>query len=286
MQNLVEANLEECFGLQFVASEFSPEGDLRIDTVAYDPEQKSFAIIEFKRGTSWAVIDQGTTYLSLLLDRRDSFVLKLNQVRKTQLMPKDIDWEASRVIFIAPSFNTYQEGSLGFRDLPIELWEIRRYENNIIALNRIQTSRKNARLSELGSASGDLKKVRKEIKQYSVEDHFREGWDESREIFDSLLPQLLKLNPSFEVNAKKNYISLKIGSQNVYYIHVQRRGLVIDFARSRPRDFRDPEKRVKYVRGSMEHWNQHISSIAIRTDDDVPYFMMLAKQVLKKYEKE
>jgi len=285
MQLLVEADLKQCFGLQFVASEFSPQGDLRIDTLAFDPEQKSFVIIEFKRGNSWSVIDQGATYLSLLLDRRDSFVLKLNQIHNTRLMPKDIDWEASRVIFVAPSFNAYQEGSLGFRDLPIELWEIRRYENGIIALNRIQTSRKNARLSDLDNTSGDLKKVRKEIKQYSVDDHFKEGWGDSRELFDILLSQLLKLHPNFAVNAMKGYISLKLGWRNVYYIHVQKSGLVIDYARSQPKDFKDPEGRVKYVNGSMEYYNQHVSNFAIRSEDDIPYAIMLAKQVLKKYDK-
>jgi predicted transport protein len=240
-------------------------------------------IIEFKRGNSWSVIDQGATYLSLLLDRRDSFVLKLNQVQNTRLMPKDIDWETSRVIFVAPSFNTYQEGSLGFRDLPIELWEILRYEKDLIALNRIQSSRKNAKLSELDDTSGDLKKVRREMRQYTVDDHFKEGWNDSRAIFDALLPQLMKLHPSFALHTTKSHISLKIGWRVVCYIHAQKHALVIDIARSRPKDFKDPEKRVTYIEKSMEHWGQHVSKFSLRSEDDVPYAIMLAKQVVKKY---
>lgn len=284
MQNLVEEQLLELFGLQFVASEFAPQGDLRIDTLAFDLEQKSFVIIEFKRGHSWSVIDQGATYLSLLLDRRDSFVLKLNQVHNTRLMPKDINWEASRVIFVAPSFNTYQEGSLGFRDLPIELWEIIRYEKDLIAMNRIQSSRKNAKLSELDNTSGDLKKVRSQLKQYTVDDHFKEGWDEGRDIFDALVPQLMALHPDFSLNTTKSHISLKVGSKVVFYIHPQKSGLVLDFTRSKPKDFKDPEKRMKYIERSMEFWHQHVSKLILRSEVDVAYALMLAKQVIKKYQ--
>ena len=61
-------------------------------------------------------------------------------------------------------------------------------------------------------------------------------------------------------------------------------GLVIDFARSRPKDFKDPEKRVQYIQKSMEFYNQHVSKFALKSEDDIPYALMLAKQVLKKYE--
>lgn len=284
MQRLVEDQLQELFGLQFVASEFAPQGDLRIDTLAFDTELKSFVIIEFKRGNSWSVIDQGATYLSLLLDRRDSFVLKLNQVKNIHLMPKDIDWESSRVIFVAPSFNNYQEGSLGFRDLPIELWEIIRYEKDLIAMNRIQSSRKNAKLSELDNTSGDLKKVRSQLKQYTVDDLFRDGWNEGREIFDALVPQLMTLHPDFSLNTTKSHISLKIGWKVVFYIHPQKKGLIVDFARSQPKDFKDPERRMHYVEKSMEYWHQHVSKLTLRSEDDIAYALMLAKQVIKKYQ--
>ena len=39
-----------------------------------------------------------------------------------------------KVIFISPSFNSYQKNSVNFQDVPFELWEITRYENNNISL--------------------------------------------------------------------------------------------------------------------------------------------------------
>ena len=67
LQKLTEENLEELFGLKFVASEFQLD-NLRIDTLAFNEETKSFVIIEYKKGKNYSVIDQGYSYLSLLLN--------------------------------------------------------------------------------------------------------------------------------------------------------------------------------------------------------------------------
>lgn len=56
LQLFVESNLEELLNLEIVKSEFSIE-NYRIDTLAFDKENKSFIIIEYKRGNSYSVID-------------------------------------------------------------------------------------------------------------------------------------------------------------------------------------------------------------------------------------
>lgn len=48
IQTLTEQSLNEIFRLEFVKTEFSLN-NLRIDTLAYDQETKSFIIIEYKR---------------------------------------------------------------------------------------------------------------------------------------------------------------------------------------------------------------------------------------------
>ena len=45
LQKLTEDNMEELFGLKFVASEFQLD-NLRIDTLAFNEETKSFVIKE------------------------------------------------------------------------------------------------------------------------------------------------------------------------------------------------------------------------------------------------
>ena len=58
IQKLTEQNLETVFGLKHICSEFQLN-NLRIDTLAYDEETKSFVIIEYKRDKSFSVVDQG-----------------------------------------------------------------------------------------------------------------------------------------------------------------------------------------------------------------------------------
>ena len=69
LQEITEKNIQEIFGLEFVASEFQ-HNNLRIDTLAYDPLIKTFVVIEYKREKSFSVIDQGFAYLSLILNNQ------------------------------------------------------------------------------------------------------------------------------------------------------------------------------------------------------------------------
>ena len=58
IQLLTESSLREVFGLEFVESEVELN-TLRVDTLAFDREAKSFVIIEYKIDKNFSVIDQG-----------------------------------------------------------------------------------------------------------------------------------------------------------------------------------------------------------------------------------
>jgi len=136
LQNLVEANLGDVFGFTFVASEF-PLNNLRIDTLAFDEEAKAFVVIEYKRDKNFTVIDQGYAYLALLLNNKADFVLEYNEKTKKNLRKDNIDWSQSRVMFVAQSFTKYQQEAIGFQDLPIELWEVKKYDEDLVSFNQI-----------------------------------------------------------------------------------------------------------------------------------------------------
>src|SRR6056297_3249893 len=80
IQNLVEANTKELFGLQFVSSEFAVDS-FRLDTLCYDEERQSFIIIEYKKDKNFSVIDQGYSYLSLMLNNKAEFILEYNETQ-------------------------------------------------------------------------------------------------------------------------------------------------------------------------------------------------------------
>ena len=107
------------FNLQFVKSELTIK-DFRIDTLAFDKENKSFVILEYKRDRSYSVIDQGYTYMSLMLNNKSDFILDYNEICGASLKREDIDWSQSKIIFISPNFNEFQKLSVNFKDVPFE----------------------------------------------------------------------------------------------------------------------------------------------------------------------
>ena len=71
-------------GLTLVKSEFTIKNK-RIDTLAYDEQTKAFVIIEVKRDKNLSVVDQGFTYLSLMLENKADFIVEY----KKSLLAKD-----------------------------------------------------------------------------------------------------------------------------------------------------------------------------------------------------
>ena len=136
-QNIVEKNLDLIFsGLKFLATEFQID-DLRPDTIAFDSEKNSFVIIEYKNIQNYSLIDQGVSYYQLLHERRENFVLLYNKKMDKRADVSNINWDETRVIFISPEYTKYQKRASGFQGLPIELYEIKKYQDNVISLNRI-----------------------------------------------------------------------------------------------------------------------------------------------------
>ena len=96
IQSLVERNLQTIFGFEFVTSEFELDG-LRVDTLGFDEESKSFVIIEYKRDKNISVIDQGYAYLALLLNNKADFILVYDETREGKRLRKnEVDWSQSK----------------------------------------------------------------------------------------------------------------------------------------------------------------------------------------------
>lgn len=98
IQNLFENNLSLISDFIFVKSEFSIK-NRRIDTLAFDPKNKYFVIIEYKRNKNYNVIDQGVSYLNLMLEYKAEFIIEYNESLNKNLKRKDVDWSQSKVIF-------------------------------------------------------------------------------------------------------------------------------------------------------------------------------------------
>ena len=68
LQTFFENNLKKILNYDFIETEFTV-GNFRIDTLAFDEEANAFKIIEYKNVKNHSLVDQGYTYLKLLLER-------------------------------------------------------------------------------------------------------------------------------------------------------------------------------------------------------------------------
>ena len=281
IQNLVEENLSEVFGLSLVSSEL-PLNNLRIDTLAFDEETKSFVVVEYKRGRSFTVIDQGYAYLALLLNNKADFVLEYNEKCKKSLKKDDVDWSQSRVIFVAQSFTKYQQKAIGFQDLPIELWEAKKYDEDLVSFNQIRASEKSESIKTI-ARNKDIKRVSREIKQYSVADHIKPHWGKAKELFEEFSQRVLGIDSRFEIHPVKHYIGFKIENKVVFNIKIRASKLLVELYRVRPDDLKDLEKRTRYRKKSFEYYGKHVTQFDVKDEDDIDYAMSLVKQVYNKF---
>jgi hypothetical protein len=219
IQSIVELNLRIIFDLEFIATEFSVN-NFRLDTLAFDRENNSFVIIEYKNSHSYSVVDQGYTYLSLLLDRKADFVLQYVTKTGIQIGLNDIDWSLSRVIFIAPNFNTYQVGSVNFSDIPFELWEIRKYQNKTISLEQ-KKPQSRQRIETYRDLDEEQVVIVGDVVVIDESYHLSNISTSIVQLWEILRDRYLELGDT-DLNFRRNYISIRkngVRTRAICYVH-------------------------------------------------------------------
>jgi hypothetical protein len=232
IQSLIEKNLKDVFNLEFIATEFEVKlgaEKFRIDTLGYNQETKSFVIIEYKKVKDYSVVDQGYTYLSALINNKSDFVLKYINKTKTNLDLKDFDWSQSRVIFISPTFSSYQKNSVNFRDVPFELWQIQKYEDGHISLEQ-QIANSDQSIDGFKQDNKIIDRLKGEIVVTSETDLTSKTTESALDAWEALKSHYLE-NADIELNVTKNYISFKKKNTAICYISFQKSQLKIEILR-------------------------------------------------------
>ena len=277
LQTLTENNLEKIFELQLVKSEFALQ-KFRIDTLTYDKEANAFVIIEYKRSKNFSVIDQGYAYLSLMLNNKSDFILEFNENLNNTLKRNDVDWSQSRVIFVSPTFTPYQREAINFKDLPIELWQVKRYENQTVSFEQIIKSNSEESINTISKSNQTIRSVTREIKVYSEQEHLQNISDEVRELYAKVKMAILDLD-TIEIKPKKKYIAFICG-KNVIDIHPQRKALKM-WINMRIGELEDPKQLARDV-SNTGHWGNGDYEIRITSDNDLPYILSLIRQSINK----
>ena len=246
-------------------------------------------IIEYKRGHSYSVVDQGYTYLSLMLNNKAEFILEYNETTNTHLKRSDIDWSASRVLFVAPSFNSYQKNSINFGDVPFELWEIRRFDDGLIAIEQHQSSSSESiqTVTKVG-ADSKISEVSSEVNVTSESDHVAKSNSKIVAVWDALRERLAEYaDTTFATTS--SYISWKRDNTAVCFIHFRKNELYLEVLRGNHKengekskgffDIDDP-KNMMVERSWQWKSGQTGHVYALRLDDeaDLDYTIFLLDQ--------
>jgi predicted transport protein len=278
IQRITEACVKEVFGFEFVKSELKL-GNLRIDTLAFDNENKSFIIIEYKIDQSFSVIDQGYAYLGLLLNNKAEFILEYNERVGRSLKRDDVDWSQSKVIFVSPQFTKYQKEAINFRDLPIELWEVSKFANDTLLFNQLKSPETSESITTVSPRSDLVQKVSREVKVYTEDDHLSGLPDEMIVLYRELKERILGLG-DIGIRPRKKYVGF-VAQTNFVDMPPQKSQLKL-WINLQKGELDDPKKIARDV-SKVGHWGNGDYEVHVASSDEFDYLMTLIKQSFAKH---
>lgn len=269
VQDLVETNLEDIFGVRFVASEF-PTGARhggRIDTLGLD-QDGSPVILEYKRRTNDTVMNQGLFYLDWLVDHRGDFELA---VRKELGDKADVSWNQPRLILLAEGFSKYDQHAVNRIDERIELWTYTLYENDYIRVERLDASEGPAKPGKKSKSSGTARAAQ----TFDLDDHTSKMGDDIRKLFDQLREHILVLGEDVSERFMKQYVGYQ--RQKNFTEIVGLKGSLNVFIDGPIDDSEGVGEDVS----NIGHWGTGNLRVKISTDEDVEKVIPLIEQAYK-----
>jgi predicted transport protein len=284
LQGTVEKNIDKIFpGLEFVSHEF-PIHNYRIDTLAFDSENKSFVIIEYKKEQNSSVVDQGAAYLSVMLNNPADFILEYNEKKNANLKKQDVDWSQSKIIFIADSFGKYQKDAAGFKDLPIELWEAKVYEGDLVSFERIETQAPRTSIKTIRKTSERISQISREVKQYTLGEYFGD-WKETRELFEKLKSEIMQIDKNTIEKIAKYYIAYSSPATKRSFVELvgQKRGLQV-YLRPKTNELKTTVFELNDC-SKVGHWTNGNTRFSVTKKEQIPAAIELIKQTYRILEK-
>lgn len=268
LQELVDENLYEIFGLKFIKREFGGQG-LFIDTIAYDSETKAPVLIEYKKDTYQSVVDQGMAYLHWLLTHKGDYQLALND----KLGKKEVDWSQAKVIFIAKRFNLHQIYASGFKNAPFELY---RYDlcGDIFLIEPVEIPKSDISITSILKTK-EVEKVAQQVKTYTLEDHLKKASEKTKILFEKLQKFIFSLDERIQEKPVSWYIGYKVRYFNFCSVVIYKDKLKIYVRAQKIDDSKGLFKKVpaKWGWGKIPLW-----FININSDKDLEYVLSIIKQ--------
>lgn len=218
LQNLIESNMEQFFGVKFLKSEFVITSG-RMDSIGID-ENYSPVIFEYKRSINENVINQGLFYLDWLLDHKADYKLLVIDRYGTETAEK-IDWSVPCVICIANDFTRYDIHAVNQMQRNIKLVKYKKYSDDLILFEHVNTP--------VAGHSSDNEIVVTNTTNYAQKTHKEKLATASeimRTLYDAVCDYIDSLGDDLIPNQLKLYLAYK-KVQNVFCIEIYQRQIVV-----------------------------------------------------------
>lgn len=276
LQRLVEKNLIETLGLQFLATEYTTTSGGRIDTLPVDSDGAP-VIIEYKKNRNDAVINQALSYLKWLKTQKPEFFQKLmiDKLGQKAFDEIGLDWKNPRVICIAESYSRFDLDTVHFVSTRIELIRYRMYEEGVFsleALNVLEST--NVSMEETKEEPKSTPKTEEGVEP-AVENFLMKSSPAVKEIYEELRERILALDEAIIEKPTTLYVGYRMAN-NFADVHFQKNGLKVFL---RPVDYVDPRGLVKQI---PDGYNWKLNKFfQLTSSDDVEYLMGLIEQSYK-----
>lgn len=274
LQRIVEQNMEEIFGVRFIASEFVMQGEQggRIDTLGLDYEGAP-TIIEYKRNKNESAINQGLYYMNWLLDHRGDFIVAARDTLGSHI---EINWSHPRLIVIAQSYAKWDTYAVNRMGEGIELWEYVRYGEELLYLNQVFGKQRTIPSTPKQS---DTEDTQLELEpEFTLDYHVHGRSQNVIDLFEQLRDGILALaadEGEIIETPNKLYISYRHG-KNFCEVQLMAKGLKLhlDIIAS---ELDDPHNFARDV-SSIGHWGTGATEVKVNSLEDIEYALQLIEQ--------
>lgn len=113
--------------------------------------------------------------------------------------------------------------------MPFELWEIRKFSNDLIGLEQHKPASKES-IEKISKSSSVISSVTSEIEVIEEADHLAKSSESCIELWEQIKEHFMGLGDT-DLSTKKHYISIKRNGKAVCYVHFRKSNLPIDINR-------------------------------------------------------
>ncbi|MPM70340.1 hypothetical protein SDC9_117295 [bioreactor metagenome] len=213
-----------------------------------------------------------------MLQNKADFILEYNEGVGKTLVRDGVDWSQTRVVFVSTDFTENQKEATNFKDLAIELWEFKRFENGTVAISPIRKTKSAESIKSITQTNNELKEVINEIKVYTEDDLLKGKSEEVVELYCKFKSAIQNIVDGVEVKPQKFYIAFKIGNNNICDFEIQKNGLKLTINVKRG-NLDDPKNITRDI-SSIGHLGNGDYELKIPDDKNIEYIMSLVKQAI------